>query len=204
MTERELSKRERELRKEKTVFEIASTKQHVGQRHSIFLKFYWRLLLDTFSLFWFKEFTDRCPCGTLFKSKKTLETHRKRSKNPLCGLQVGDLPQAVLHKINGKTPNSITPESGPVGLLPTLVSVCVCVCVSVCPLALCLSRSNRWRHGVAICKLTGRTMQSLGVSMADCRVSPCKAMAQGCHGIVTCCQVARYDLWKPLQWARQW
>ena len=200
MSERELDKR---VEKRKTVLEIASTKQHVGQGNSILisLKFYWRPLIDTFSLFWFKELTDRCQCGTFFKNKHTLEKHLKKSKNPICRPQVGGLPQGVVHKINGKTPNSITPESGPVGLLPTLLSVCVCR--SVHWLCACHNQTGGimvWRF----CKLTGLTMQSLGVSVADCQVWPCKATAWCCHGIVTCSQVAWYDLWKPLQWARQW
>ena len=36
-----------------------------------------------------------------------------------------------------------------------------------------------------------------GDSVADCQVWPSKAIARGCHDMVTCCQVARYDSWKP-------
>ena len=34
--------------------------------------------------------------------------------------------------------------------------------------------------------------------LADCQVWPCKAMTRWCRGMVTCCQIARYDSWKPL------
>ena len=103
--------------------------------------------------------------------------------------------------------SALLPESGPVGprKAPTNINERVCVCVSVCLCAhwLCASDDQTggvimvmaWRFG----RLTGRTMQSLGMhnSVADCQEWPCEAMARWCHGMVTCCQMARYDSWKP-------
>ena len=65
----------------------------------------------------------------------------------------------------------LLPESGPVGLLPTLMSVCVwCVCQSTGSVPVCdqlqTGGAMVWRSG----RLTGMTIQSQGVAVAGCQV----------------------------------
>ena len=76
---------------------------------------------------------------------------------------------------------------GPVGLLPALMSARTCVCVCVC---VCVS--------TGFVPVTIKPVVSWRGDLADCQVWPCKAMVRRCHSMVTCCQKARNDSWKPL------
>ena len=109
------------------------------------------------------------------------------------------------------------PESGPIG--PRMAStdiiervcvrvcVCVCVCVSVCLcvcpsvcLSVCLSvcQSVYPLHLWQLANNCKPVVEWCGDFIADWQVWLSKALARCCYGIMTCCQIARYDSWKPV------